>query len=175
MGKMPASLHLPRWLSSGEQSLVRDLPDLVLFLTSTGLRIGAHSVSSGPTWTLACRAGSGARGRSGPRRKAGLNRRRCTPGRCGCASCSRPDSWFRRPPDGPDHDRGGIRAIRPTLGPAVGRLTDHPATRASTSSATCRTVRPSMSTTRSDTSSAASRSANRAARSPYARRPSMVS
>jgi integrase len=32
--------RLHQWLSSDEQSVERDLPDLVLFLTATGLRIG---------------------------------------------------------------------------------------------------------------------------------------
>ena len=32
--------RLHQWLSSEEQSIERDLPDLVLFLVATGLRIG---------------------------------------------------------------------------------------------------------------------------------------
>src|SRR5215211_7559201 len=32
--------RLHRWLSSDERSIERDLPDLVLFLAATGLRIG---------------------------------------------------------------------------------------------------------------------------------------
>jgi integrase len=40
--------RLHQWLSDDAQSVERDLPDLVLFLMATGLRIGEGSVATTP-------------------------------------------------------------------------------------------------------------------------------